>query len=262
MLLRTGFLIFLLSALSAFEIEQYAPAIRKTRFSVSSPSEVVHCVNSAPQVGCSTFSCLENSTCDTDGMHDICTIFLHAAAVFNTEGKTFFKESIKCITNGITSKVFQTIRRCGTFQKMITEVQEECYKKLDICGVARSNSDAIGEVVQVPRHFPNRYYSTLLQSLMDCDEETVEVVRSGLVARLDSDMLTLFQLLQKKPCPQDLGHGTTGMDGLEGFRWPMGAPMFKIQPDLHSREPNHLFAKKRSVEDKIPNTKMLNTLKK
>lgn len=97
---------------------------------------------------------------------------------------------------------------------------------------------------------------------MDCDEETVEVVRSGLVARLDSDMLTLFQLLQKKPCPQDLGHGTTGMDGLEGFRWPMGAPMFKIQPDLHSREPNHLFAKKRSVEDKIPNTKMLNTLKK
>lgn len=102
-----------------------------------------------------------------------------------------------------------------------------------------------------------RYYSTLLQSLMDCDEETVEVVRSGLEARLGPDMLTLFQLLQKKPCPQGFGPSTAGIDGHEGFRWPMGAPMFKIQPDLHNREPNHLFAKKRSVEDKI-----LNTLKK
>lgn len=94
---------------------------------------------------------------------------------------------------------------------------------------------------------------------MDCNEETVEVVRSGLVARLGPDMLTLFQLLQKKPCPQDLGHGAASVDG---FRWPMGAPMFKIQTDLHNREPNHLFAKKRSVEDKILNTRMLNTLKK
>lgn len=90
---------------------------------------------------------------------------------------------------------------------------------------------------------------------MDCDEETVEAVRTGIEARLSPDMLTLFQLLQKKPCPQGFAHGAAGID--EGFRWPMGAPMFKIQPDLHNREPTHLFAKKRSVEDKI-----LNTLKK
>ena len=66
-------------------------------------------------------------------------------------------ERIKCKATGITAKGEQTIQRVATFQKMITEVQEECYSKLGICGMARSNPDAIGEVVQVPRHFPNRY---------------------------------------------------------------------------------------------------------
>ncbi|XP_072515003.1 stanniocalcin 1, like [Salminus brasiliensis] len=253
MLLKSGFLMLLVLAVSALETDEYEPALRQTRFLASSPSEVARCLSSALQVGCSAFACLENSTCDTDGMHELCNIFLNSAAVFNTEGKTFVKDSIKCIAKGITSKVHQTIRRCATFQKMITEVQEECYSKLGVCGVARSNPDAIGEVVKVPRHFPNRYYSTLLQSLMECDEDTVGVVRSGLVARLGPDMDTLFQLLQKKPCSVDFDPGHAETDSQDSFRWPLGAPMFKIQPSLRNRDPNHLFAKKRSVENGIPN---------
>ncbi|XP_026153555.1 stanniocalcin 1, like [Mastacembelus armatus] len=242
-------LILVLGTAACFEVLPEEASPRRARFSSNSPTDVARCLNGAMTVGCEFFSCLENSTCDTDGMHELCELFLHTAATFNTEGKTFVKKSLQCMSQGITAKVFQTIRRCNIFQRMIAEVQEECYTSLDICTVARTNPVAIGEVVQVPSHFPNRYYSTLLQTLQTCDEDTVAVVRAGVIGRLDSDMETFLQLVQNKPCTQ--GSSSTANNNPSSWK---NMPVFNIQPGFRGRDPTHLFARKRSVDEQQGDT--------
>lgn len=88
-----------------------------------------------------------------------------------------------------------------------------------------------------------RYYSTLLQTLQACDEQTVASVRAGLVARLGPDMETFLQLVQNKPCTT--GSGSSAYNNPSSWR---NMPVFNIQPGFRGRDPTHLFAK-RSAED-------------
>ena len=100
-------------------------------------------------------------------------------------------------------------------------------------------------------HF--RFYGKLLQSLMDCDEDTVDRVRTSMVSRLGPEMTMLIQLLQSKPCPSTAVAAAaaipTGVEGRGSWRWSMGPHMYKIQPNLRNRDSASHFGKKRSASD-------------
>ncbi|KAF3848468.1 hypothetical protein F7725_014965, partial [Dissostichus mawsoni] len=115
-------------------------------------------------------------------MHEICELFLQSASSFNTEGKTFVKKSLHCITQGISTKIFQTIRRCNIFQRMIAE------------------------------------------TLQSCDEQTVSA---------------------NQPCSADSA-GASAFNNPSSWK---NTPVFNIQPGFRGRDPTHLFARKRSVDD-------------
>lgn len=100
---------------------------------------------------------------------------------------------------------------------------------------------------------PSRFYGKLLQSLMDCDEDTVDGIRTSMVSRLGPEMTMLIQLLQSKPCPSTAVAAAaaipTGVEGRGSWRFSMGPHMYKIQPNLRSRESASSFGKRRSAGD-------------
>lgn len=98
-----------------------------------------------------------------------------------------------------------------------------------------------------------RFYGKLLQSLMDCDEDTVDRIRTSMVSRLGPEMAMLIQLLQNKPCPSTAVAAAaaipTGVEARGSWRWSTGPHMYKIQPNLRNRESPSGFGKRRSASD-------------
>lgn len=69
-------------------------------------------------------------------------------------------------------------------------------------------------------------------------------MRAGVVARLGPDLETFLQLVQNKPCTA--ASGSTVFNDPSSWR---NTPVFNVQPGFRGRDPTHLFARKRSVDE-------------
>ncbi|XP_067845691.1 stanniocalcin-like [Heptranchias perlo] len=172
----------------------------KVRLSAQRAVEINNCLHNAEDVGCAAFECLENSTCELHNLYDICRLFLQNAGSFNAQGKQFIKDFLKCNANGIKSRFSCSIRRCPAIQAILSELQESCYQKHDICAVANDNVDAFAEMIDLHDMLLNGAYLEFVKVLFDCDADIVDIMRRNIQSRFGSNLGILRQMVQDDSC--------------------------------------------------------------
>ncbi|XP_067868767.1 stanniocalcin-like [Heterodontus francisci] len=175
-------------------------AQEKVRGYAQSAVEINNCLHNAPDVGCDVFECLENSTCELDNLFDICRLLLQNAGSFNTQGKQFIKDFLKCNAIGIKSRFSCSIRKCLAIQEILSELQVACYQKYDICVVANDNVNAFSEIIDLHNMLLNGPYLEFVKVLFDCDTDIADTIRRSLQSRFGSKLSILRRMMQDDSC--------------------------------------------------------------
>ncbi|KAF4077586.1 hypothetical protein AMELA_G00209820 [Ameiurus melas] len=132
--------------------------VQKRRLSIQDTVEIQQCLLSAGDVGCGTFECFNNDSCEVRGLHDICLRFLHNAGKFDSQhllqGKSFIKDALKCMAHGLRHKFTCISRKCVSVKEMVFQLQRECYHKHNLCPVVRKNIKVVMEMIHFQDLFP------------------------------------------------------------------------------------------------------------
>ncbi|XP_026995694.1 stanniocalcin-2-like [Tachysurus fulvidraco] len=143
----------------------------KRRLSLQDTVEIQQCLLSAGDVGCGTFECFTNNSCEIRGLHDICMSFLHNAGKFDSQGKSFIKDALKCMAHGFRHKFSCVSRKCVSVKEMVFQLQRECYNKHNLCSVVRENTNVMMEMIHFQDLFPRGPHVELVNILLGCGEE-------------------------------------------------------------------------------------------
>ncbi|KAF5898417.1 stanniocalcin-2-like, partial [Clarias magur] len=127
---------------------------QKRRLSLKDKAQMQQCLLGAGDVGCATFQCFTNNSCEIRGLHDICMNFLHNAGKFDSQGKSFIKDALKCMAHGLRHKFSCISRKCVSMRKMVLQLQHECYNKHNVCSVVRQNINVMMEMIHFQDLFP------------------------------------------------------------------------------------------------------------
>ncbi|KAK3524274.1 hypothetical protein QTP70_026043 [Hemibagrus guttatus] len=144
---------------------------QKRRLSLQDTAEIQQCLLSAGDVGCGTFECFTNNSCEIRGLHDICMSFLHNAGKFDSQGKSFIKDALKCMAHGLRHKFSCVSRKCVSVKEMVFQLQRECYNKHNLCSVVRENTNVMMEMIHFQDLFPRGPHVELVNILLRCGEE-------------------------------------------------------------------------------------------
>ncbi|KPP62037.1 stanniocalcin-2-like, partial [Scleropages formosus] len=139
-------------------------------------TEIQHCLVNAGDVGCGVFECFENNSCEIRGLQQICMTFLHNAGKFDSQGKSFIKDALKCMAHGLRHKFSCISRKCQTIKEMVFQLQHECYIKHNLCAAAKDNVNVIVQMIHFQDLFPKGLYVELVNILLSCGEEVREAI--------------------------------------------------------------------------------------
>ncbi|XP_023652685.2 stanniocalcin-2 [Paramormyrops kingsleyae] len=148
----------------------------KGRISLQNTAEIQHCLLSAGDVGCAVFECFENNSCEINGLQQICMTFLHNAGKFNSQGKSFIKDALKCMAHGLRHKFSCISRKCLAVKDMVLQLQRDCYVKHNLCSAAKENVNVMVQMIHFQDLFSKGPYVELVNILLGCGELVKEAI--------------------------------------------------------------------------------------
>ncbi|KAM8834989.1 stanniocalcin-2 [Synchiropus picturatus] len=167
-------------SLELHEAQEKPAVAAKKRLSVQSAGEMQSCLLGAGDVGCGTFQCFSNNSCQIHGLHHICLTLLHNAGRYDSQGKSFVKEALRCLALGLRQRFSCVSRRCTAVKELVLTLQRECYAKHHLCLALREHVDTTGSLVQFQLLFPPGPYVELMNFLLKCGEQVESWVRRRL----------------------------------------------------------------------------------
>ncbi|KAJ8348108.1 hypothetical protein SKAU_G00266970 [Synaphobranchus kaupii] len=149
---------------------------QKGRLSLQNTVEIQHCLVNSGDVGCGVFECFENNSCEIRGLQEICMSFLHNAGKFDSQGKSFIKDALKCMAHGLRHKFSCSSRKCLAIKEMVQQLQRECYTRHDLCATARGNVNVMVDMIHFQDLFPKGPHLELVNILLSCGEQVKEAL--------------------------------------------------------------------------------------
>ncbi|KAL2094613.1 hypothetical protein ACEWY4_009332 [Coilia grayii] len=185
------FIFFNLNEVRATDVEAYEASqdralnLQKRRLSLQNTADIQHCLLNAGDVGCGMFECFSNNTCEIRGLHDICLTFMHNAGKFDSQGKSFIKDALKCMAHGLRQRFSCVSRRCVAVKELVFQLQRQCYTKHNLCSAVRQNVNVMVEMIHFSDLFPRGPHVELVNILLGCGEEVREAISRRIRAQCE-----------------------------------------------------------------------------